>query len=110
MNLLNFLIVVVISVTTAFADYLMKLAGVEKQMNVKWFLLGLLLYVVTGPCWYFVMKSVKLSSVGVIYGVTTVLVLAALGIFVFHEKLSPKEIIAVIMGVVSIVILAPRFS
>ncbi len=102
--------IIAISIITAYADYLMKVAGSEKNLNAKNFILAMTLYLITGICWYPVMKLVKLSSVGIIYGVTTTLMLAAFGVFALNEKLSGIEIIAIVMGLVSIIILAPKFN
>jgi len=103
------LLVILTSAITAYGDYFMKVAG-ERGFSPKPFLIGMFLYVATGPCWYFLMKMVKLSTIGVVYGVTTAMLLAFFGVAFFGEKLSAVEALAIAMGLVTIIILAPRFS
>ena len=105
-----FLLVVLISIITAIGDFFMKLAGnSSRYIDAKWFSYGMLLYLITGFGWFMVMKVVKLSSIGIIYGVTTSVVLAFIGIAIFHEKLNFIEVIAMMMGLTSIFLLA-RFA
>jgi drug/metabolite transporter (DMT)-like permease len=55
------------------------------------------------------MKHIKLSSLGVIYSLTTVLLLVAIGVFYFHEKLNIYEIIGIVAAIVSVILLS-RFA
>jgi small multidrug resistance pump len=110
MKILLFLLVVANSAITAYADYQMKLASSRPLSQVKYFSMGMVLYMITGIGWYVLIKHVKLSSIGVVYGVTTVILLALFGVFGFNEKLSLVEMIAIVLGLVSILILAPRFG
>jgi len=89
-------------------DYLIKRSGADPSRPVVWSFLvsGLALYVLTGIGWFFIMKHLKFTSIAVVYGVSTVLFLALLGVFVFQERLSWYEIIGVIMAVSSITLLA----
>jgi len=105
------IIALIVSLITAGGDYFIKRAGADPSKFVIWqfLFLGSLLYVLTGIGWFFVMKHIKLTSVGVIYGVSTVLFISMLGIFIFHERLNWYEIVGVIMAVSSIILLA-RFA
>ena len=111
MNILTgFFAVLLISIVTVMGDFFMKLAGNSSEyMRVGWFVYGMILYLITGFGWFMVMKIVKLSSIGVIYGVTTSIVLALIGILIFHEKMNFIEIIAIMMGLISIFLLI-RFN
>ena len=109
-NFSGLFVVLLISVITACGDFCMKLAGNSGTfINIKWFLFGMALYMVTGVGWFVAMRSVKMSSIGVIYGVTTVILLAIIGVLFFDEKLNWLEIAAILMGISSIVLLV-RFS
>ncbi len=108
--IIGFIAIVLISAVTATGDYFMKLAGnTEKYMDLKWFLIGLFLYLITAFAWFVAFKSIKVSSIGVIYGITTAVILAMIGVIFFHEKLSPVEIIGVILGLLSLILLL-RFN
>jgi len=101
----------IVSLITAGGDYFIKRAGADASKFVIWqfLFLGSLLYLLTGIGWFFVMKHMKLTSVGVIYGVSTVLFLALLGVFVFHDRLNWYEVLGVVMAISSIILLA-RFT
>ena len=111
MNIFSGLVIVIlISAFTALGDICMKFAGnSEKFINTKWFVLGMSLYLITGVGWFLAMRVVKMSSIGVIYGVTTVILLAIIGVLFFDEKLNSIEIIAIAMGISSITLLL-RFN
>jgi len=96
MSILNgFIVVILISAVTALGDFFMKLAGNSNEyMNIKWFTYGILLYLITGFGWFIAMKTIKISSMGVLF---------------FNEKLNTIEVIAIIMGVASICLLL-RFN
>lgn len=105
------LVVIGLSLVGVLGDYFIKLSGdsVVKYIDIKWFLIGLIVYSSTAIGWFFVMKHIKLSTLGVLYGVTTVVALTAVGILFFKERLNLYEIIGVIAGVSSIVLLS-RFG
>jgi multidrug transporter EmrE-like cation transporter len=105
------LIIVGLSLVGVLGDYFIKLSGnnAERYVDLKWFIVGLIVYSSTAIGWFFVMKHIKLSTLGVIYGVTTVVALTAVGIFFFKEHLNTYEIIGIIAGVSSIILLS-RFG
>src|SRR3990167_6521968 len=112
MSILNASLVVIgLSLVGVLGDYFIKLAGHDsnKYIDLKWFLIGFLVYSSTAIGWFFVMKHIKLSTLGVIYGVTTVVALTIVGILFFKEHLNIYEIIGIIAGVSSIILLS-RFG
>ena len=58
---------------------------------------------------FLAMRVVKMSSIGVIYGVSTVILLTAIGVLFFDEKLHAMEVVAIILGLSSIILLV-RFN
>ena len=91
-------------------DVFLKLAGNGHQgMGVKWFVLGTIVYAATAVGWFYVLRHVKLSSVGVIYALASVLILVAVGVTFFHERLSLTEVIGVVAAIVAVVLLS-RFA
>lgn len=105
------LVIIGLSLIGVLGDYFIKLAGINqnKYIELKWFIVGFLIYSSTAIGWFFVMKHIKLSTLGVIYGVTTVIALTLVGILFFKEHLSIYEIIGIIAGVSSIILLS-RFG
>jgi len=99
------IVAISLSVITVLSDSLVKKASLERGVWNKWLLLGGLIYGLTAIGWVFVMKFMKLSTVGVVYGVSCITILAIVSVFIFHEKLSALEILGILLGIVSIIIL-----
>lgn len=92
------------------ADYFLKLASIEaRAFYNKWFVAGCIIYALGAFGWVFVLRHLKLATVGVVYSLATVMLLAALGVLVFGESLNRYEIAGIGLGVVSILLLA-RFG
>ncbi len=107
---MTFLAVIAITVVGLFGDYFLKLSGSgSRYIDWKFFLLGALIYSSTAIGWFFVMKHMKLGALGVVYAITIVAGLAAMGTIFFKESLSWYEVIGIGLGILSIVLLA-RFA
>jgi|SRR3989338_10050317 len=103
-------LIIALSLLGVLGDYFIKLAGNgEKYIEPKWFILGTLIFASTAVGWFFAMKHVKLGSLGIIYATTTVLALVVVGAMFFKETLNTYEIVGIITGIISIVLLA-RFA
>lgn len=103
-------------VTAAFSavgvlgDYFLKLAsGREQPLRSGVFLVGLLVYSSTAFGWVYVMKSLKLATVSVVYSMSMILLLTALGVFVFGESLSAREGLGIVLALCSLLLLV-RFA
>lgn len=105
------LVVILVSIITVVGDFFIKLSGSAgtKFIRIGTFTLGLFFYFLTAFGWFFVMKHIKLASIGVIYGITTALLLAIIGYFFFSEHLSYFEIFGILLGIIAIFILS-RFA
>ncbi len=104
------LIVVLIAVVTVGGDYFIKLASMEQRPLInKWFAAGLSLYFVSTIGWVFIMPHMKLASLGVVYSLSIVLLMALLGILVFGESLNKQEIAGMGFATIAIFLLA-KFS
>ena len=91
-------------------DYFLKLAsGEENSLRSKWFFIGFAVYASTAFGWVFVMKHLKLATIGVLYSVSMIVLLTAIGIVFFRESLAPLEIVGLLMAIGSLVILV-RFA
>lgn len=105
-----------IFVTIAFSalgvvgDYFLKLAsGQPEWFKSKWFYIGFAIYASTAFGWVFVMRHLKLATIGVVYSVSMILLLSAIGIIGFRESLSTYEYLGIAMAIGSLVLLV-RFA
>jgi small multidrug resistance pump len=91
-------------------DYFLKLAsGRESPLRTAWFYLGFALYASTAFGWVFVMRHLKLATIGVLYSVSMVLLLTAVGVVQFGESLNLSELAGIILALASLVLLM-RFA
>src|SRR6266487_6002808 len=104
------LVTIAFSVIGVLGDYFLKLAsGREQPLRTGWFYLGFALYASTAFGWVFVMKHLKLGTISVLYSVSLVLLLTAIGVVVFRESLNHFEVVGIVFAVVSLVLLM-RFA
>ena len=88
------------------ADFFIKLAGSgSKYIELKWFVLGALIYALTSFGWFYVMKHIKLSTLGVFYAVSTIIFLVIVGVFYFKEELRFYEGLGIFLGIISLILL-----
>src|SRR6516164_6837529 len=104
------LITIAFSVIGVLGDYFLKLAsGREQPVRTSWFYLCFVLYASTAFGWVFVMRHLKLATISVLYSVSLVLLLTAMGVVLFRESLNYFEVIGIVLAVVSLVLLM-RFA
>jgi small multidrug resistance pump len=103
-------VTIAFSVVGVLGDYFLKLASEhEHSLRTIWFSLGFVVYASTAFGWVFVMKYLKLATVGVVYSVSMVLLLTAIGIVFFRESLNGYEIAGLVMAIASLMLLI-RFA
>jgi multidrug transporter EmrE-like cation transporter len=105
---------VVITIAFSFVgvlgDYFLKLASAhEHSLKTIWFYIGFVVYASTAFGWVVVMKHLKLATVSVVYSVSMVLLLTAIGVVCFRESLSYYEIAGLVMAIASLFLLV-RFA
>ena len=104
------LVTIAFSVLGVVGDYFLKLASAQDQsLKTAEFYIGFVVYASTAFGWVFVMKHLKLATVGVVYCVSMVLLLAAIGVVAFKESLNAYEIAGIAMAIGSLVLLV-RFN
>ena len=104
------LITIAFSVIGVLGDYFLKLASArDHPLRTSWFYLGFALYASTAFGWVFVMKHLKLATISVLYSVSLVLLLTAIGVMLFHESLNYFEVIGIVLAVISLALLM-RFA
>jgi small multidrug resistance pump len=100
------LVTIAFSVVGVLGDYFLKLASSREQpLRAGSFYLGFALYASTAFGWVYVMRHLKLATISVLYSVSMVLLLTAIGVGVFRESLSSYEVAGIIMAVASLVLL-----
>jgi len=104
------LVTVAFSVVGVLGDYFLKLAsGRHQPLETRWFYLGFALYASTAFGWVFVMRHLKLGTISVLYSVSMILLLTALGVVVFRESLNGFEVAGIILAIAALVLLM-RFA
>jgi small multidrug resistance pump len=109
-NTIAVLVTIAFSVVGVLGDYFLKLASArEYPLRTVWFYIGFALYASTAFGWVFVMKHLKLATISVLYSVSLVLLLTAVGVVVFRESLNAFEVVGIVLAVASLVLLM-RFA
>ena len=104
------LVTVAFSVVGVVGDYFLKLASAsERPLRTGWFYLGFALYASTAFGWVFVMRYLKLATISVLYSVSMVLLLTAIGVVFFRESLNYLELAGIVLAVISLMLLM-RFA
>ena len=107
---LAYLVAAVMSGVGIIGDYFLKRASAEDNpLATRTFLLGLVLYASTAFAWVFVMRHLKLATIGVIYSVCMILLLTGMGALFFDESLSRTEVVGICLAIASILLLT-RFG
>jgi small multidrug resistance pump len=104
------LVTIAFSIIGVLGDYFLKLASAREQpLRAISFYLGFALYASTAFGWVLVMKHLKLATISVLYSVSLVLLLTAIGVLLFRESLNYFEVIGIVLAVTSLVLLM-RFA
>ena len=104
------LVTIAFSLLGVLGDYCLKLASAhDNVLKTRVFYVGFVVYASTAFGWVFVMKHLKLATIGVVYSVSMVLLLTAIGVAVFREPLGAYEVAGLIMAVASLILLV-RFA
>jgi small multidrug resistance pump len=107
---LAILVTIGFSIVGVTGDYFLKLAAdSESSLKTKWFYIGFAVYASTAFGWVFVMKHLKLATIGVVYSVSMIVLLTSIGVLFFHEKLNYYEMTGPAMAIGSLVLLS-RFN
>lgn len=107
---LAILVTIGFSVVGVIGDYFLKRASLaEHSLRSAWFYVGFAVYASTAFGWVFVMKHLKLATVGVVYSVSMILLLSAIGAVVYRETLSSTELVGIGLAIGSLVLLM-RFA
>jgi small multidrug resistance pump len=109
-NWLAVLVTIGFSLVGVAGDYFLKLASqAASPLRTPWFAVGFSVYASTAFGWVFVMKHLKLATVGVVYSVSMIVFLTTIGAVFFGESLTPRETLGVILALASVCLLL-RFA
>jgi len=105
-----YVVAVLMSALGVAGDYFLRVAG-SGPRYISWgpFIVGVLLYALTAIGWFYAFKHMKLAMVGVVYSLSTLILLTLLGTLYFREHLSYVEGIGLLLAIVVIILLA-RFA
>ena len=87
------------------ADYLIKKATTATNNFYQLMIAAVVLYAISPIGWYVVLSKYKLVSVGAIYSILTIVMLALIGFICFKERLSFREVAGLVLAFVSIALL-----
>ena len=106
-----YLVIVGLSFVGILGDFFLKLASQAQNRGSLWFFLifGLVTYGLTAFGWFYVIKFLKLSTIGIWYALTTIIFLTLIGVLRFDEHLTLREVIGIVTAICSLVLLA-RFA
>ena len=109
-NSLAVFVTIAFSVVGVLGDYLLKLASSQqKPLASRWFYIGFAVYASTAFGWVFVMKHLKLATISVLYSVSMVVLLTAVGVVLFRESLNYYEAAGLVMAIAALILLV-RFA
>ncbi|MFK0730692.1 MAG: hypothetical protein HEQ35_06875 [Gloeotrichia echinulata IR180] len=100
-------VAIALSAVGVLGDYFLKNASNnESSLNSYWFIFGLVVLASTAFGWVYTMKHLKLATIGVVYAVSTILLLALVGVIFFQESLNLYEIAGIVMAIAALVLLS----
>ncbi|MBV8075203.1 MAG: hypothetical protein JO284_02330 [Planctomycetaceae bacterium] len=107
---LPLVVTVAFSVVGVVGDYLLKLASEQRApLRSGWFYLGFAVYASTAFGWVYVMRHLKLATIGAVYSVSMILLLTGVGVAGFGQPLNASEVAGLAMAIGSLVLLM-RFA
>lgn len=87
-------------------DYFLKRASERPYpVGTGVFALGFAVYASTAFGWLFVMRHLKLATIGVVYSVSMVVLLTLVGWLAFGETVSRSEAVGLVLAVAALVLL-----
>lgn len=101
----TYLILSLIVLLTAFGDFALKYASMKHgPLTNSWFIAGAVLYAATAAGWVLLMRTHDLGQIAVLYSSATILILTAVGVFLFGESVSLKQSLGLGAALLSVVL------
>jgi uncharacterized membrane protein len=96
---------------TIIGDYLIKKASMLQYLNGwKLLVLGGLLYGISAIGWFYVYRTTKVFTVGAIHSFGIIILTILLSVVIFKEKINSSEIMGLVLGIISLVILLKNYA
>ena len=109
-NSLPLVVTVAFSVVGVVGDSLLKLASEQRApLRSGWFYLGFAVYASTAFGWVYVLRHLKLATIGAVYSVSMILLLTGVGVAAFGQPLNASVVAGLAMAIGSLVLLM-RFA
>lgn len=105
----SLIVVIGIAFFTTAGDYCLKRASQQASLANSWLAGGCLIYGATALGWAWTMRHLKLATIGAVYSISMVMMMALLGSCAFQETLNRTEIVGILCALISIALLA-RFT
>ena len=89
----------------AFGEFLSK----KFALNAGWtiFILFLIVDIISAAAWIpAIFEKNQLSITGVIWSIVSLIATVAIGILIFHEKLTPTQMVGLVLGFIAVVMLS----
>ncbi|MBG1265227.1 EamA family transporter [Nostoc sp. WHI] len=100
-------IAIALSLLGVIGDYFLKIASdSDTSLKTYSFFFGVIILGSTAFGWVYAMKYLKLATIGVVYSVSTIVLLALVGVAFFQESLNPYEIAGIVLAIASLVLLS----
>jgi multidrug transporter EmrE-like cation transporter len=107
---LPLVVTILFSVVGVIGDYFLKLASdQEHPLKAGSFYLGFVVYASTAFGWVYVMRHLKLATIGAVYSVSMILLLTVVGAVAFRQSLNASEVVGLAMAIGSLILLM-RFA
>src|SRR5438034_6080600 len=105
-TMLAVLVTVAFSAIGVLGDYFLKLSSARDQpLRTRWFYVGFVVYASTAFGWVFVMRHLKLATISVVYSISMVLLLTAVGVVFFGESLNRYEVVSIVLAIACLLML-----
>ncbi|KKR05979.1 MAG: hypothetical protein UT34_C0001G0019 [candidate division WS6 bacterium GW2011_GWF2_39_15] len=107
---LKILTVLIVTVFVVIGDVLLKnsisAVGTKKVLYI---LGGIIIYIISAFGFQRMYKVMEFSNSGVIYAVISVVLFTAIGLFLYHEKVTPYEVLGIVLALISVYLMS-RFA
>lgn len=99
-------IFLMIVTATIAGDYFIKAASLNSQsLTSTKFFFGAALYALPAAGWFFLMKDHSLATIGIIYSCSNILILSALGYFLFKESITARDLSGIGLAIAAMLIM-----
>ncbi len=101
--------VIVSVIITIVGDYCLKLGSLQNNTySSPWTFIGAGLYASTAFIWVYLMKKTNLTVIASLYTSTTLILLILLGLFIFKEDVTTRQLVGAGLALIAIFVTTIR--